>query len=238
MPQYVSAIDVTKFDVLWTYFVEPTPPAGLKHNASPIVADLTGNGIGDVFVVSANGSILGLRGKTGYPAGELLWKTQLPETKRMISSPAAYDFDKDGLLDFVIATEDGKIIVVKSNTRRKEFEILADIKASNTPITSSPLIADIFGIGKLQILFANSMDALQIVETDAKSLQILLFIYVPWWSEHTGFEGLGKYKTNYMKKLIIGVVILIVFLFIRVRFAVSRNAKRLRFSSYENFTLC
>ncbi len=229
VPQYVSAIDVTKFDVLWTYFVEPTPPAGLKHNASPIVADLTGNGIGDVFVVSANGSILGLRGKTGYPAGELLWKTQLPETKRMISSPAAYDFDKDGLLDFVIATEDGKIIVVKSNTRRKEFEILADIKASNTPITSSPLIADIFGIGKLQILFANSMDALQIVETDAKIITNLavwpMFLGGP---EHTGFEGLGKYKTNYMKKLIIGVVILIVFLFIRVRFAVSRNAKKVK----------
>ena len=70
VPQYVSAIDVSKFEVMWTYFVEPTPPAGLKHNSSPVIADLTGNGMGDVFIVSANGSIQGLKGKTDYPADE------------------------------------------------------------------------------------------------------------------------------------------------------------------------
>jgi len=229
VPQYVSAIDVSKFEVLWTFFVEPTPPAGIKHSASPVVADLTGDGIGDVVVVSANGTVLGLKGKTSYPSGELLWKLNLPDGKRLLSSPAVYDFDKDGLSDFVIGTEDGRILVIRSNPRRKEFEIMADIKASNTPITSSPVIGDLFGTGKLQILFSNSMDSLQVVSTNAKIIKNLnvwpMFLGSP---EHTGFAGLGNYKSAFVKKLLVGVVILVLFLFLRIRFAVARNARKVK----------
>ncbi len=230
VPQYVSAIDVKNLSVRWTYFVEPTPPSGPKHNASPLVANLTGAKTGgDVFVVSANGSILGLKGNTGYPSGELLWKMSLPEAKRMIGSPAMYDFDKDGLMEFVVPTEDGRILVVKSNTRRKEFEIMAEARASNMPITSSPVIGDIFGTGRLQIMFANSMDALQIVDTNAKIVKNLavwpMFLGSP---AHDGFDGLGAYKSKYQKMLFIGIILLAVFLAVRIRLAVSRNSKRVK----------
>lgn len=229
VPQYVSAIDVSKFEVMWTYFVEPTPPAGLKHNASPVIADLTGNGMGDVFVVSANGSIQGLKGKTGYPAGELLWKMILPEAKRIISSPAVYDFDKDGLDDFVITTEDGKVMVIRSNTRRKEFEIMAEIKASNSAITSSPVIADLFGTGKLDILFANSTDALQIVNTNAKTIKnISVWPMFLGSADHRGFSGLGEYKSKYRKEFFVGLIILAVFSFLKTRSIIARNAKKVK----------
>ena len=229
VPQYVSAIDVTKFEVMWTYFVEPTPPAGLKHNASPVIADISGNGMGDVFVVSANGSVLGLKGKTGYPAGELLWKMSLPEAKRIISSPAVYDFDKDGLKEFVIGTEDGKIVVIRSNARRKEFEIMADIKASNTSIASSPIIGDIFGSGKLNILFTNSMDSLQVINTNAKIMKNLnVWPMFLGSADHMGFNGLGAFKSKYRKQLFIGLVILILFSFFKVRFTLARNAKKVK----------
>ncbi|OGS11848.1 MAG: hypothetical protein A2386_07275, partial [Elusimicrobia bacterium RIFOXYB1_FULL_48_9] len=68
LPQYISAIDISQFDVKWTYFVDPVPPGGLKHNASPVVTDVTGDGLGDVVAVSANGTVYALKGKTGYPA--------------------------------------------------------------------------------------------------------------------------------------------------------------------------
>jgi outer membrane protein assembly factor BamB len=229
VPQYVSAIDVTKFDVMWTYFVEPTPPAGIKHNASPVIADLTGNGMGDVFVVSANGMILGLKGKTGYPAGELLWKMVVPEGKRMIASPAIYDFNKDGLKDFIIATEDGKIIVIGSNYRRKEFEILAEVRASNSPITSSPIVADIFGNGKLSILFVNSMSVIQAVDTNAKIIKNFcvwpMFLGSP---SHLPSGDLKSYKSKYMKELFAGLLLLVLFLAFKVRSAASRNAKKVK----------
>jgi outer membrane protein assembly factor BamB len=229
VPQYVSAIDVAKFEVMWTYFVEPTPPAGLKHSASPVITDLTGSGMGDVFIVSANGSIQGLKGKTGYPAGELLWKMILPEGKRIISSPAVYDFDKDGLNDFVIATEDGRILVVKSNTRRKEFEVMAEIRASNNSITSSPLIADLFGEGKLDIIFANSTDALQVVSTNSKSIKnISIWPMFLGSADHIGFHGLGEYKSKYRKQFLIGLIILIAFSFFKIRFMLARNAKKVK----------
>ncbi|MDR1195023.1 MAG: FHA domain-containing protein [Endomicrobium sp.] len=229
VPQYVSAIDVSKFEVMWTYFVEPTPPAGLKHNSSPVIADLTGNGMGDVFVVSANGSIQGLKGKTGYPAGELLWKMLLLDCKRMISSPAVYDFDKDGLKDFVIATEDGKIIVLKSNPRRKEFEIMAEIRASNNPITSSPLIGDIFGMGRLDIIFANSTDALQVINTNAKIIEnVIVWPMFLGSADHIGFSGLSSYKSHYRKQFFVGLIILVAFLFFKIKFTLARNDKRVK----------
>ncbi|MCL1972049.1 MAG: FHA domain-containing protein [Endomicrobia bacterium] len=229
VPQYVSAIDVSKFDVMWTYFVEPTPPAGLKHNASPLIADLTGDGINDVFVVSANGSVIGLRGKTGYSAGELLWRMAIPEAKRMIGSPSMYDFDKDGLKDFVIGTEDGRIMVIKSNTRRKEFEIMAEIRASNVPITSSPLLADLFGTGKINILFSNSMDSLQVINTNARTIKnAVLWPMFLGSADHMGFSGLDKFKSKYRKQFFAGLTIFILFVFFKTKSVVSRNAKRVK----------
>ncbi|MDR2426054.1 MAG: FHA domain-containing protein [Endomicrobium sp.] len=229
VPQYVSAIDVSKFEVIWTYFVEPTPPAGLKHNSSPVITDLTGNGMGDVLIISANGSIQGLKGKTGYPAGELLWKMPLPEAKRIISSPAVYDFDKDGLNDFVIATEDGRIMVIKSNTRRKEFELMAEIRASNSPITSSPLLGDIFNMGKLDILFSNSTDSIQVISTNAKIIKnVIVWPMFLGSADHIGFSGLGKFKSQYRKEFFTGLIILTAFLFFKIRFILARNAKRVK----------
>ncbi|MDR3256544.1 MAG: FHA domain-containing protein [Endomicrobium sp.] len=224
VPQYISAIDVVKFRVLWTFFVEqPTPPADIKHNASPVITD------GNVFVVSANGTIYNLNGKTGYPAGELLWKLQLPDAKRMIASPSMYDFDKDGHDEFVIATEDGKIVVIKNNIRRREFEILAEIKASNVPITSSPLIADAFGTGKLNIIFVNSNNALQVINTNAKIIKNLdawpMFLGNP---SHTGLHGISKYKSKYRKMLFLGVLIFALFSTFKIIRAIKKSSKKVK----------
>ncbi|MDR2192639.1 MAG: FHA domain-containing protein [Endomicrobium sp.] len=229
VPQYITAIDAVKFEIMWNYFVEPTPPSNIKHNASPLISDLTGNSMGDVFAVSANGMILGLKGKTGYPAGELLWKMFVPEGKRIIGSPAMYDFNKDKLKDFVIVDENGKISVISSNTRRKEFEILASVRASNSPITSSPVIADLFGSGKLNIIVVNSMNSLQVIDTNAKIIKN--FCVWPMFlggASHTNVDVLGAYKSAYTKKLMLGILALILFAGFKIRASASRNSKRVK----------
>ena len=229
VPQYITAIDAVKFEIMWNYFVEPTPPSNIKHNASPLITDLTGNGLNDVFVVSANGMIMGLKGKTGYPAGELLWKMVMPDGKRMIGSPAMYDFNKNGLKDFVIADESGKISVISSNPRRKEFEILASVKASNSPITSAPLITDLFGDGKLNIVVVDSMNALKVIDTNAKIIKNFsvwpMFLGGP---AHVNVDILSPYKSAYKKKLLFGFVLFILFAGYKVRSSVIRNSKRVK----------
>ncbi|MDR1244898.1 MAG: FHA domain-containing protein [Endomicrobium sp.] len=223
IPQYVSAIDVTNFNVLWTFFVEPTPSSDLRHNASPLISD------GNVFVVSGNGTIYNLKGDTNYPSGELLWKLKLPDGKRMIASPSKFDFDKDGHDDFVIATEEGKILVVKNNTRRKEFEIISEIKASNAPITSQPLLVDAFGTGKLNIFFVNSSNVLQAIDTNTKVIKNLdpwpMFLGSP---SHIPPQNMSKYKLKYRIMFFGGILVSILFITFKVVRAVKKSVKKVK----------
>lgn len=229
VPQYVSAINTSKFSVMWTYFIEPVPPANLKFNAAPVIADFTGNGMCDVGVVSANGTIQILKGNTTYLSGEMLWKLNIPESKRLISSPAVYDFDKDGIPEMVLGTEDGRLVVAKSNTKRKEVEILADIKASNLAITSTPVLADLNGDKLIEILYTNIQDSIQIVNTNAKTLKNLriwpMFLANP---EHTSTFSLQGYKVKAMELMGLGLVLLLLFFFFKVRSSLKKSKKKVK----------
>ncbi len=217
IPQYVSVIDTSKFSVIWTYFVEPTPPAGLKFNSTPIITD------------SANGTLQALKGNTTYPSGELLSKLVIPEAKRILSSPSAYDFDKDGMLDIVFGTEDGRIIIAKNNAKRKELEILADIKASNVAITSTPLIADINGDKTIQILCTNIQDSIQIIDTNVKTIKNLriwpMFLAN---AEHTSNFSAQAYKNKYTRIMGFGIILLFIFGFVKLRNLIKRSRKRVK----------
>ncbi len=229
VPQYVSAIDTSKFSVMWTYFVEPVPTSILRFNASPIVGDFNGDKIADVAIVSANGSIQILKGNTTYPSGELLWKLAIPEARRIISSPSAYDFDKDGMIDFVFGTEDGKIIIAKSNTKRKEVEIMADIKASNLPITSTPLLADIKGDKFIEILYTNMQDSIQIINTNVKTIKN--FRIWPMFlanSQHTSTFSEKAYKQKFVRMMAVGVIVLVLFVFFKLRSSLKKARKRVK----------
>lgn len=171
VPQYISAIDISRFEVNWTYFVDPTPPAGLKHTASPVVTDANGDGLGDVVVLSGNGKAYVLRGKTGYPTGELLWKMDLPEANRIVSSPAVYDFEKNGIANIVFGGEDGSINVLKNSPGRKEMELTSTVKASNVPITSSPVVGDVNGDGKLEVVYSSILNAVQMLDTGVRTFK-------------------------------------------------------------------
>lgn len=229
VPQYVSAIDTSKFSVIWTYFVEPVPPSNLRFNASPIVADFNGDGICDVAVVSANGTVQILKGKTNYNSGEMLWKLSIPESKRLISSPSVYDFDKDGIPELVFGTEDGRIMVAKSNVKRKELEIMTDIKASNLAITSTPLLADINGDKNIEILYTNLQDSIQVINTNAKTIRNLeiwpMFLANP---QHTSNFSTKVYKSKYLNMMLVGVILLILFVLLKIRSSIKKSKKRVK----------
>lgn len=229
VPQYVSAIDTSNFSVKWTFFVEPVPPSDLKFNSGPVVGDFNGDGKNDVAIVSANGSIQVLKGDTSYPSGELLWKLQIPEARRIISSPSVYDFDKDGIPEIVFGTEDGKIIVAKNNIRRKEIEVLSYLKASNLAITSSPLMADINGDGFIEILYTNIQDSIQVLNTNVKTIKNLriwpMFLANP---AHTSSFSEKALKMKYLELLSAGGLLLMLFVFFKIRKSLKKAQKRVK----------
>ena len=78
----------------------------------------------DVLIVSANSSIQVIKGNTTFPTGELLYKLEMPEAKRIVSTPSVFDFDKDNVPDVLFGTEDGRIVLAKVNLKRREIEIV------------------------------------------------------------------------------------------------------------------
>ncbi len=229
VPQYVSAIDITRFEVRWTYFIEPVPPAGLKHNASPVIVDVDGDGLGDVVAVSANGSIYALKGNTKYPTGELLWKLDFPQPNRLLSSPGLINIDKKGIFALVFGTKDGSIYIVKNNPVRREMEVMANVKASNSPITSSVAVGDVKGDGKIDIVYSNMLNNVQILNTNIRDFKSAVT-----WPEFLGNnfrsgQVLNRRQiTNYIIYSILGVFVLLILFIIRVALKKKKMSKRPR----------
>ncbi|MDR1417731.1 MAG: FHA domain-containing protein [Endomicrobium sp.] len=221
-PQYVSAIDVANLNVLWTFQVDHIPPQDLSYTAAPLISN------GNVFFASANGNVYSLKGKTTYPSGELLSTLAIPDAKRIIGSPSKYDFDKDGYDEFVVGTEDGRIVVIKNNIKRQELEILSEIKASNVPITSSPLIVDAFSSGKLNIIFSNATNALQILNTNSKVMKG----FCPWPmylgnAAHTNQET-PQPKMRYYLMFYSSILLFVGFVSFKTFILVKKKFKRIK----------
>jgi hypothetical protein len=127
--------------------------------------------LGDVVAASANGRLYVLKGNTGYPAGEVLWKIDLPAPNRLIATPALIDIDKGKLDDIVFGTEDGALYFVHNSPGKREAEIMANLHISNAPITSSPAIGDVTGDGKLEVVSNNIINTVQTISTNVKSFK-------------------------------------------------------------------
>ncbi|MFH1540452.1 MAG: FG-GAP-like repeat-containing protein [Elusimicrobiota bacterium] len=226
MPQYVSAIDINRSEVNWTYFVEPIPPAGLKHTSSPVIIDIDNDGLLDVVVFSANGMVYALKGKTEYPAGELLWKVKIPGSNRIISSPSIYDFNKDGMLDMIFGTEDGNVYILGNSISDGGGEFLFKDKISDTPITSSILIGDIKSDAYLDIICSNTVDVLKIIPTNLKVFKNKIY-----WSMYLGDASRAKLShkediTPYNNSIGIGISVCLLLLITNILLKRKKIAKR------------
>jgi len=166
VPQYISAVDIKNFKVYWTYFVEPIPPSDLKHTASPVVIKRQGSTSADVAFFSANGRMYVLKGDTGFSASEVLVNYVIPDAKRIIASPAIYDFDKNGISELIVCTEDGALHIIEPSTESGEARELAQV-GLNSPSTASVAIGDLRGTGKLDIITVDLTNKIDLFETNA-----------------------------------------------------------------------
>lgn len=153
----------------------------------------------------------------------------MPEAKRMLSSPSIYDFDKDGIPEIIFGTEDGRLVVAKSNIKRKELEIMADIKASNLAITSTPLLADINGDKLIEILYTNIQDSIQVVNTNAKTIKNFtiwpMFLANP---QHTSSFSDKAQREKYIYMMLVGLILLLLFGIVKIRSGIRKSKKRVK----------
>ena len=118
------------------------PTSGMVLKSSPIIADLYGNSMGEVFVGGDNGNLYGFmvggNSLTGFPfsAGD-----------KIRSSPAVGDVDNDGNNEVVFGSHDGGLYII-SLVGTQEMVYL-----QNGYIVGSPALVDMDADGDMEIVF-------------------------------------------------------------------------------------
>ena len=118
------------------------PTSGMVLKSSPIIADLYGNSMGQVFVGGDNGNMYGYmvggNELTGFP---------FTASDKIRSSPAVGDVDNDGSNELVFGSHDGGLYIV-SIVGTQEMVYL-----QNGYIVGSPSLVDLDGDEDMEIVF-------------------------------------------------------------------------------------
>ena len=115
--------------------------------ASPVAADLNGDGVADIVATTLDGKVVVLDGKTG----DEIWVTALSVSIK--ASPALYDFNGDKAADIVLLDETGGLHILDGNRGRP---LLKTQITGADGFVSSPLLADVTGDGLLDVVTASS----------------------------------------------------------------------------------
>jgi hypothetical protein len=91
------------------------------------------------------------------------------------------------------------------------------------------LIVDAFGTGKLNILFVNSSNVLQAINTNAKTIKN----FAPWpmflgSSSHNPPQNISKYKLKYRAMFLGGILLFILFITFKILRAVKKSSKKVK----------
>ena len=144
-PFYETEIDINLTISLDQYGFE-FPTGGMTLKSSPIIVDLYGNGMKEVFVGAENGNLYGFmvggNSMTGFPfnAGD-----------KIRSSPAVGDVDNDGVNEVVFGSHDGGLYVISLIGTQKM------VYFQDGYIVGSPALFDLDLDGDMEIIFTTQL---------------------------------------------------------------------------------
>lgn len=152
----IAAYDVKNNVTLWEY----TPSPATIIASTPTVADVRGNGTVEIIFGVGDGiggSTMPGRVYVLDHNGNFLWSFDTIDYDNngyrdgVVTTAAIGDLDRDGLLDFVIASFDQRVYAFKYNTSTQTFQKMWEFLCGDT-IHSSPALANIDNDPYLEIM--------------------------------------------------------------------------------------
>jgi hypothetical protein len=154
---------------------------------------------------------------------------EVPDLKRTIATPALYDFERNGMADIVVGTEDGSLMVVKNSPKRKGMEIISALKISNGPITSPVVIGDVNGDGLVEIVAVNTINAVQVITTNVKTIKNCLLWPVYLGNNlHSGTQTTIEDTRPYYLMALAGLLVMFIVIIFHLTWAAKKAARRPR----------
>lgn len=124
----VTALDASSGRMAWAN------RSGDHYIASPVGLPKSKERSHDIALVSRSGVVRLLSGSTG----DEIWSLDLEN--EVAATPAMFDFTGDGLLDLLVQTASGEMLVIDSQSGRS---VLRSNASSGSTLTASPLIGDL-----------------------------------------------------------------------------------------------
>lgn len=121
--------------------------------ASPVVADVIGDGVLEVVAITQEGVIHLLNASNG----DETWSATLGT--RVFASPALFDFTGNRLPDILVLGRDGTLRVIDGVRGREALQVRM---ARSDEFIASPLLADITGDGLLEVMGASQNGRLSV----------------------------------------------------------------------------
>ena len=174
------------------------------YTASPVIIDLDGDHKSETILASHNGIVLAIPNEPHLSRATPKWifNPLEDEEDAFVSKPAFADIDRDGILDVIVAGKLGRIYVIDGDNGLP----LLNIMLSGLPFSSSPVIGDVDGDNRIDILAMDIGHNLYKVTTNAFVLRGSLF-----WSGDATVHS-KQYSTKapkyYLRQSILSILIL------------------------------
>ena len=128
-----------------------------------VTGDLDGDGDGEIVAVSQDGLITALAAD-----GQVSWQSALVQP--VVGSPVLGDVDGDGYLEIVVATQQGIVALRATGAILANFPIEFPSHQELQATTSGPILADLDGDGRQEIVAAMESGALIGIDDDGTQL--------------------------------------------------------------------
>jgi hypothetical protein len=144
--------------------------SGERHTA-PVLGDLTGDGLLDLVVGTADGSLHVFRntGSETDPTFERMSGVLAEVTVGSRAAPALHDVDGDGTLDLIVGTEKKMVVLRNEGTpSQPSFEAPTPVSIDGSPRLAHPAVGDLSGDGRSELVVGSERGGLVLFQAPAR----------------------------------------------------------------------